>query len=129
MPGLQVIIPVAAVQYPLRFKPRVGVTASAAVFSNIIQVPLSGAVTVDNGAEFSINGAAFSTTGTVESEDLVQLRVNAPGDVGETTVVSFLVAGILYDSWSVSTEEVRYGLVDNDTYLVDGDTYLTDEGE
>lgn len=88
------------------FAPVTGATTSSAQISNSITVTgitSPAAISVSNGAQYSINGGAFtSSPGTVQAGDRVTVQVTAPSTFNTTATATLIVGGISA-SFSVTT--------------------------
>jgi OmpA-like transmembrane domain len=88
------------------FTPVTGATTSSTQTSNSITVTgitSPAAISVSSGAQYSINGGAFtSTPGTVQAGDRITLQVTAPSAYNTTGTATVTVGGVIA-TFSVST--------------------------
>ena len=75
---------------------------SIVTFSNKIQLPVGGELTITGGT-FSVNGGEYGTTGTAVDGDIIRLRATSSAEYETATDIVLSVGGAVYDTWTITT--------------------------
>ena len=107
---------------PLYFLNLTNCDISTEYTSRTIAINAAGALTITGGT-FSINGAAYTTTGTVAIGDKVRLKATSSASYETAVDVVLSVDAVEYDTWSITT--MSESAWTDKQYFSDGD-YWTD---